>query len=96
MDELSALCHEYQVEVGGIEEFSLVFLAVVQKAITLLNNRDSEGTLLEIDLTSQRELEESLRYSAVIDNGSKAMLKLTVEIVRVVIFYANRGPTEVL
>ena len=49
IDELTVGCHEHDIELGGIELLPSIFLAVVQKALSLLEHRDCECLFVEVN-----------------------------------------------
>ena len=62
----------------------------------MLEDRDGEGVLVEVDLGRKSEGEEGLGHGAVIKRLVKAMVELRVDVLLIVIFNADTGPRKVL
>ena len=95
IDEFTVCCHENDIELGGLELLPSIFFAVVHKALSLLEHRDSKCLFVEINSFIQNEREEGLRHGAFIKRA-KAVIELRVLVFVVIFLNADRSPREVL
>ena len=60
--ELATFCHQNDVEAARDELLSGVFLLIISQSIALLEDRNGERVLVEVDGLCQCEAEEGLRH----------------------------------
>lgn len=95
LDELTLISHENDVEGRLLEDLARGLLAVVLETLTLLEDGDGESVLVEVDLTGNRELEESLGEWALVLTA-KGVVQLGVHVLGGVVLDTDGSPGEVL